>query len=275
MQEENRSYFRITLSPARIRRAATLNLNGCWWIFFIGMFIYYIFSEVIINITSLYFPTGYIAVSTAQIPAFLKEYMVSNPRIPVLPGLYALLMGGALELGRTIYTLAALRDRMVIPNLMFEGFGVYFKALAISIARDFIITVGFMCFFVPGIVMYYSYRQSYFALAENGKAGVFQCLRESRRMMSGNKMALFRLDMTYIFTIIVAYIPSYMLLAYGLVDTSTLSGMILYYLAQIPFFMVMGNYFMGQTVFYELIQCGNFKNFRFKGEDFFREIGKE
>lgn len=275
MQEENRSYFRITLSPARIRRAATLNLNGCWWIFFIGIFIYYIFSEVIINITSLYFPTGYVAVSTAQIPAFLKVYMVSNPRIPVLPGLYALLMGGALELGRTIYTLAALRDRMVIPNLMFEGFGVYFKALAISIARDFIIAVGFMCFFVPGIVMYYSYRQSYFALAENGKAGVFKCLRESRRMMSGNKLALFRLDMTYIFTIIVAYIPSYILLAYGLVDTDTLSGMIVYYLAQIPFFMVMGNYYMGQTVFYELIQCGHFKNFHFKGEDFFREIGKD
>ncbi len=275
MQEENRTYFKVTLSPARIRRAATLNLNGCWWIFFIGIFIYYILSEVIINIVSLYFPSGYIAVSTAQLPSYLKEYMVSNPRIPVLLALYALLMGGALELGRTIYTLTALRDRMVIPNLMFEGFSAYFRALAISVVRDCIITVGFMCFFVPGIVMYYSYRQVYFVLADNPKAGVLQCLRESRRMMTGNKFALFRLDMTYIFSIIVAYIPSYMVLSYAMVDTGTVSGRLMYYLVQIPFFMVMGNYYMGQTVFYELLKYGHFKDFPFKGEDFFREIGKE
>lgn len=275
MQEENRTYFKVTLSPARIRRAATLNLNGCWWIFFIGIFIYYILSEVIINIVSLYFPSGYIAVSTAQLPSYLKEYMVSNPQIPVLLALYALLMGGALELGRTIYTLTALRDRMVIPNLMFEGFSAYFRALAISVVRDCIITVGFMCFFVPGIVMYYSYRQVYFVLADNPKAGLLQCLRESRRMMTGNKFALFRLDMTYIFSIIVAYIPSYMVLSYAMVDTGTVSGRLMYYLVQIPFFMVMGNYYMGQTVFYELLKYGHFKDFPFKGEDFFREIGKE
>ena len=42
-EEQKHSYFRIRTNPMRIRQAASMNLNGYWWIYFIGIFVYYFF----------------------------------------------------------------------------------------------------------------------------------------------------------------------------------------------------------------------------------------
>ncbi len=275
MNEENNTiYHRVTLNPMKIRQAATLNMNGCWWLYSIGIFIYYILLDVIINIVSLYFPSGYLSLDMSQMSEELQQYVSSGMKIPVLLLLYTLLMSGALILGRTIYTLMVLRNRVAIPRAMFEGFSGsgYFKALLIYILREFLIGIGLMCFVIPGIILAYSYRQVFFALAENGDRSVLECFRESRRMMVGNKMTAFQLDLMYLPPILISYLPSYLLGSYGIADTTTLGGILLYYLVQVPYFMTMGNYYMGQTVFYELILYGRFCDFKYQGEDFFRKI---
>lgn len=273
-EENNRTYYRITLNPMKIRRAATLNLNGCWWLYSIGIFIYYILLDVIINIVGIYFPSGNLSLNTLQVSEQLQKYLASDVKIPVLFFLYAFLMSGALILGRTIYTMMVLRNRSAVPRALFEGFGRYSRALIIYLLREFLIGVGLMCFVVPGVIFAYSYRQVFFVLAEKD-AGVLECFRESRTMMRGNKMAAFRLDMMYVPAILISYLPSYLLLAYGVADTSTLGGMLLYFLVQVPYYMTMGNYFMGQTVFYELMLFGQFRDFKYHGEDFFRKIDQK
>lgn len=273
-EENNRTYYRITLNPMKIRRAATLNLNGCWWLYSIGIFIYYILLDVIINIVGIYFPSGNLSLNTLQLSGQLQKYLTSDVKIPVLFLLYSFLMSGALILGRTIYTMMVLRNRVAVPRVMFEGFGRYARALCIYLIRELLIGVGLMCFVVPGVILAYSYRQVFFVLAEKD-VGILECFRESRTMMQGNKMAAFRLDMMYVPAILISYLPSYVLVAYGVADTSTLGGMLLYFLVQVPYYMTMGNYFMGQTVFYELMLFGRFRDFKYHGEDFFRKIDQE
>lgn len=277
---ESSKYFRISMNPLRIRQAASLNLNGCWMLYSIGIFIYYLFTEVTINIVNYFFPTGYINLSMAQLPAdvqaSMKEASVSMPQIPVLLILYMLLMSGAFELGRTFYTMIALRDRVLIPRVVFDGFGYYVKATLIFLVRYILIALGSMFFLIPGIYLFYSYRQAYYVFLESDqKLGVIGSLRESRRIMKGNKMSLFRLDISYIFLLLLSYMPSYLLVAYGVVNVNGLSGMLMFYLLQIPYFMAMGNYYMGQTVFYELIRFGDFGKFPYHGEEFFRKIAEK
>ena len=74
------------------------------------------------------------------------------------------------------------------------------------VIRYLLTALGFMCFFFPGIVVNYAYSQAYYLLAEDEKRSVIECLRESRRMMVGNKLTLFRLDLTYFFLVFASYL---------------------------------------------------------------------
>lgn len=271
-EEQKQSYFRIRTNPMRIRQAASMNLNGYWWIYFIGIFVYYFFSDILINIVSRYFPSGYMVIPMSNLPEEIQK-SVTMPQIPVVLFFYVLLMSGAFELGRAVYSLSALRNRLVIPRLVFEGFSVYFRATVICVIRYLLTALGFMCFFFPGIVVNYAYSQAYYLLAEDEKRSVIDCLRESRRMMVGNKLTLFRLDLTYFFLVFASYLPSYILVGNGTVSVDGINGMLTFYLLQIPYFMAMSSFCMGRTVFYELLRFGSFKNFKYRGEDFFREIG--
>ena len=122
-EEQKQSYFRIRTNPMRIRQAASMNLNGYWWIYFIGIFVYYFFSDILINIVSRYFPSGYMVIPMSNLPEEIQK-SVTMPQIPVVLFFYVLLMSGAFELGRAVYSLSALRNRLVIPRLVFEGFSV-------------------------------------------------------------------------------------------------------------------------------------------------------
>ena len=125
------------------------------------------------------------------------------------------------------------------------------------------------------LLWYFSctYRMVDYLLIDRPQLGAFGVLRESRRMMVGNKLTLFRLDLTYFFLVFASYLPSYILVGNGVVSVDGINGMLTFYLLQIPYFMAMSSFCMGRTVFYELLRFGSFKNFKYRGEDFFREIG--
>ena len=57
-EEQKQSYFRIRTNPLRIRQAASMNLNGYWWIYFIGIFVYYFFFGYIDQYRQPVLPVG-------------------------------------------------------------------------------------------------------------------------------------------------------------------------------------------------------------------------
>ena len=51
---------------------------------------------------------------------------------------------------------------------------------------------------VPGIIKGYAYSATYYLLRENPDMTAMDALRESQRLMNGNKMRLFCLDLSFL-----------------------------------------------------------------------------
>lgn len=116
--------------------------------------------------------------------------------------LAAALMGRILTSGFKIYSLAAVHnDKPCYGNLL-DGFSL--RIIAIDLISLCVTALGFLVFFIPGVVLFYAYRQAIFIAADDPEKGVFQCLRESRLSMRGNKFRLFTLDVSFLAWIILS-----------------------------------------------------------------------
>ena len=82
---------------------------------------------------------------------------------------------------------------------IFWGFGrVFFKALIVHIITTIFIFIGFLLFIIPGIIAVYRYSMVNYIMAENPNMDIMDILRESGRMMKGNKWRLFCLQLSFI-----------------------------------------------------------------------------
>ena len=262
----------LLMNPHYVRDMSVKNIRGSFFPYLAGILIFYIFAEMIPNVVGIYMPRSYFALSVNA--SDLGTLTDALPKMPFVTVLYSLLMLGALTLGRTFYSLTFLRNRTVNYGMIFEGFSFYGKACLLYIIQTFLEGIGLICFVIPGIMISYNYSQSLYILADDTSKGVIQCLRESRFRMQGNRWTLFTLDLSYIWYLLIGYLPAALLTSYGAADTSTVSGMLLYYLARVPFYMAMAEFIMGRTIFYELLCFGSFEHFQYAGEGFFRARGK-
>ena len=81
---------------------------------------------------------------------------------------------------------------------IFDGFNFPFKLIGLSILTGLITLVGYLLFIIPGVVLYFMYSQAVLVMFEDPDKGVIQCLRESREMMSGNKLNMFVIALSFI-----------------------------------------------------------------------------
>lgn len=94
----------------------------------------------------------------------------------------------------------------------FDVFGKIFKSgsalniFAVMFMRDLIISLFSLLFVVPGIIKSYQYRMIPYILAENPSIGWKEALAESKRMMDGQKMNAFILDLSFIGWVILGII---------------------------------------------------------------------
>ncbi len=61
-----------------------------------------------------------------------------------------------------------------------------------------IIGLGFICFFVPGVILSFSYKLVPYILSEEPELGAVDVLKKSRAMMQGNKWNWFVFELSYI-----------------------------------------------------------------------------
>ncbi len=64
--------------------------------------------------------------------------------------------------------------------------------------KNFLITVGFILFIIPGIIMTYSYRLVPYILAEDTTISGNDAVKKSREMMKGHKWNTFVYDLSFI-----------------------------------------------------------------------------
>jgi uncharacterized membrane protein len=65
-----------------------------------------------------------------------------------------------------------------------------------------------LLFIIPGVVKSYSYAMTYFILKDNPNLNPLDAIRESERMMGGNKMKLFMIDLSFLLCYFAVFIAA-------------------------------------------------------------------
>jgi len=168
------------------------------------------------------------------LPVFVVTVFFKSQFTEGIVNLYSFLISGPIALGYAMFTIRIFRGEKTTPFEIFSGFEYYGKALGVYVMIAILAFIQFIPFFVflilklaiPGltigvflfifagiafiwglamaIVIQYRYAMAYYILADNLDKGVMACIRESRRIMHGNKWNLFCLEISFIGWILLA-----------------------------------------------------------------------
>ena len=108
------------------------------------------------------------------------------------------LMGRVVTAGWVALTLNASRGGEYSWHDLWGSFRNFWKVIVITVVSAVCCTVGLWFFLFPGVWLFYSWRLSLHVLAEHPDYGPIRCMRQSRRLMAGERMNLFRLDLSCI-----------------------------------------------------------------------------
>ena len=107
------------------------------------------------------------------------------------------IMMPAISIGYKSYCLKIVRKQEGDYYDLLAGFGIFIKVISISFITTVIIAFWSLLFIFPGIIAYYKYRQAYYILLDDPSKGVFHCINESKHIMSGKKIELFLIDISF------------------------------------------------------------------------------
>ncbi len=106
------------------------------------------------------------------------------------------LLGRVVTAGWVRLTLNAVRGGEYSWHDLWGSFRNAWKVAVITAVSAVGCTLGLWLFIFPGIWLFYSWRLSLHVLAEHPDYGPIRCMRQSRRLMAGERFNLFRLDMS-------------------------------------------------------------------------------
>ena len=118
--------------------------------------------------------------------------------IPYVSSIAALLVSLPLAYGFTIMLLNVVRGSDVQLDTMGEGFKDYGRILGTMLLSSVYQFLWALLLIVPGIIKGYSYALTPYLLKDHPELKFNAAIEESMRLMSGNKMRLFLLDLSFI-----------------------------------------------------------------------------
>lgn len=263
--------YRVNVHPALLHDKLRKHSQELLIKFIMGYFLLFVAQEVVPQIIGLGIPTT-IADVIAHFEQGIDTTLLQRlPRIPVVAYFYAMLFNGVFNLGEALYCLTAIRSKEVDYRALFEGFSFYFKALGLFLAQTAMIAVWSMCLLIPGIIVAINYSQAFFILADNPEKSIFICLAESKLRMRGNRRMFIGYLISFLPYIIVGALPALLAGFFIDVDPNSINYTLINVALNAPFFCALGYVSLGRCTFYELLMTGSFANFKYKGQDVFRE----
>lgn len=274
MQEKLKRYYIVKEHPLRIISKCKSHSKGTLASFLIGFCLLYAVINWVPQILAIFFP----ATNIDLFSTYTKADPVMLSRLPATPlavFFYLILFNGVFKLSECLYALTYIRNRRADYRALFESLSYYIKAFGVYIVQILVISFWSMFFVVPGIMAALNFSQAFYILADDPDKRISEVLMESKMMMYGNRMNYVRLLVSYIPYYLISYIPAFLLsdLASRMTLNNTAVTM-LSMLADIPIFCVMGYMCLGKTVFYELMINKGFADFKYAGQDAFRELEK-
>lgn len=166
-------------------------------------------------------------------------------------------------LGLISFMLSFFRKKKIeIGAALFSGFRCCFKVFCLDFIINLFVFLQFLLLIVPGFIAILNYSQTFYILADNPKKGVMQCIKESKKMMNGNKLRYFCLKLSFIgWTLLSLVLFSLSLLFFELFEQNV--NVILFIdpiiiILFISYMLIIIYMFMAETAFYELAS-GHFK----------------
>ena len=229
----------IQETTGELKTIAKKRLKGYWRPMVISMIILSVLVDIVPQI-----------LVTLSPDSLILEY--EGIKVSYMANMYDFFTTGAFAAGMCSLMLVFFRERDTHPGHLFNGYGYYFKSFSLMIIKGVYIFLWSLLFIVPGIIAAFNYSQAYYILADHPEKSVFQCIRESKAIMAGNKARYF--------IMLLSFIGYYFLLA--LVQSALLqmgfSGLVINLVAIIPAAALAAYVGTTETVFFELL-IGNLK----------------
>ena len=109
---------------------------------------------------------------------------------------------GVIMVGLSAFTLRLVRDPAGparFEDLLYGFTGERFgRSFVVGLLQSLYIFLWSLLFVIPGIVKSYSYAMTFYISLDHPEMTASDCITESRRMMDGQKMRLFLLDLSFI-----------------------------------------------------------------------------
>jgi uncharacterized membrane protein len=102
-----------------------------------------------------------------------------------------------LELGWRRYCMKLSKREQGSVSDLFSEVRLWGKAILISLLTSLFIFLWSLLLYIPGIIAAYRYSQALYVLLEHPEYGPLQCIRESKRIMRGNKGKLFVIQLSF------------------------------------------------------------------------------
>lgn len=143
-------------------------------------------------------------VPLAALPAIIIPIVVIALIILIL----YLAIGASLQVGCYKIYLEALRTGDVNWSYMGHGFKNNWGTIVLTyFLTDLFIFLGFLCFIVPGVILYYRYRLVPYILANEPDLTTSEVMAKSKEITDGEKFNIFVLDLSFIGWYLLASIP--------------------------------------------------------------------
>lgn len=111
----------------------------------------------------------------------------------------SILLTGPIYVGLHIVFLKIVRkDEFVRFSNAFDGINNFGSNVMLGLMYGIIVFLWSLLFLIPGIMKSYSYSLIYFIKADHPEYGWRECLAESERLMKGNRLKLFSLNLSFI-----------------------------------------------------------------------------
>lgn len=108
-----------------------------------------------------------------------------------------IIIGGAMQLGLSIFTLNLVRGKKAELSQIFDGFSNFANALVAYLLSALFVLLWSLLLIVPGIIAAIAYSQTFYILADNKDLSGQDAIKKSKEMMQGHKMKYFMLSLRF------------------------------------------------------------------------------
>ena len=186
-------------SPSNLRARGRAALAGHWKEAVLAMLIYQTLFSLVTSLIDAFLGWQFTFTNLDG----TQETMGSSPS-----GLYMILVMGPLSFGVAMFFLNLFRHQDTDITQVIRGFEKFGKTFVLALLMFIFIVLWTMLLIVPGIIAALRYSQAFFIMNDRPELSAMDCIRESKRMMDGNKAKLFVTGLSFIGWLFLAVLPA-------------------------------------------------------------------